>query len=1013
MSRYKYSLLLLVLLAPVRLFAIQDSMIHVIDEFVRDRMKSGDIPGLSIVVIKDGRQILERGYGYANLENGTKVTEHTCFEIGSNSKAFTALGILLLEQKGVIGLDDPVRKYLPWLNIKSKDDLSPDITINQLLHHTSGVPFSSIDLIHPGNSSEALEQTVRRLTAIRLDNMPGEKFQYATINYDVLGLIIQQVSHQSYEDFIRKNILLPLGMSQTVLFREGADLATGYKFSFLSRSAFNAPFYRGNTPAGYIISNVRDMGRWLEIQISGVADSAYNAAVSASHDADYSVKSQTDGAAYAAGWFNYQDEGGRLMHGGNNPNYSSFILFSRKKKDGVVVLANINSAHTEGIARGVLSILNGKTPDNKPTDLYKSLDIISFTITVMSLVFVAINCYFFITFFKDLFTKIRRVEWPAKVASGLILPVLLLATLAYSLYLIPYALFDHLSWGFIKVWGPFSFQPSMMMLLGSLVFFFLYYLCISVYRKKEERSLYPVIVLSWISGLGNTLIIFTVNEAIGRKDAIFSGFILYFFLGMFLYIYSQRQLRTRLIFIVHFMIFSVRMNLIRGILGTPYHKVEKMERENVLVVLNNDTEEVSNFPHVLTGMITGIITLTCCLLYLGFVNIWGLVVSVVTILCAVSIYYYVSSSAGKVWEQTRDMKNIYIRFIYALMYGLKELKLNKKKSDDFVTDVEQNSHVYKNKSIEGGLQLANVFVIGELIFTIVIGVVVFIFPLSLIGLEEDKVRTFVFVFLYMTGPVNIVLDAFPQLTKIRISWKRIGALEKEIAALSGTVPHTVVKDLLPLKEIALTDVKYFYKNEEDGSSFSIGPVNYTFRTGEIVFVTGGNGSGKSTLSRIICGLYVPDEGGISVNGQAVDSDGLSQLYTTVFSDYYLFDKLYGVDYSSKEDLIEEKLKALELENKTALKDGRFTTTELSTGQRKRLALMVSYLEDKSVYLFDEWAADQDPGFKRFFYEELLQELKEQNKMVIVISHDDRYFHLADRVIRMESGQIVQAEHYAL
>ena len=204
-----------------------------------------------------------------------------------------------------------------------------------------------------------------------------------------------------------------------------------------------------------------------------------------------------------------------------------------------------------------------------------------------------------------------------------------------------------------------------------------------------------------------------------------------------------------------------------------------------------------------------------------------------------------------------------------------------------------------------------------------------------------------------------------------------------------------------------------YRSEHEDGSFLLGPIDLCLQAGETVFITGGNGSGKTTLAKLIVGLYTPDAGHARVNGLAVEGEAghaaYRQLFSTVFSDFFLFDELPGVDTPERRQRAQELLALLKLEHKLTLDQGRFSTTALSQGQRKRLALLGAVLEDHPVYLFDEWAADQDPVFKRIFYTRILPMLKARGKLVIAITHDDAYFHLADRHIRLESGQVVGVE----
>jgi len=213
------------------------------------------------------------------------------------------------------------------------------------------------------------------------------------------------------------------------------------------------------------------------------------------------------------------------------------------------------------------------------------------------------------------------------------------------------------------------------------------------------------------------------------------------------------------------------------------------------------------------------------------------------------------------------------------------------------------------------------------------------------------------------------------------------------------------------ENLELMSVVHSYHRETEDSHFALGPINLQFRPGELVFLVGGNGSGKSTLAKIITGLYVPESGQIRIDGKPVtdqNRDDYRQLFSAVFSDFYLFENLLGIRAHNVDEQAKTYLEQLRLSNKVKVKDGALSTTAVSQGQRKRLALLTAYLEDRAFYLFDEWAADQDPLFKDVFYTQLLPELKARGKTVLVISHDDKYFDVADRVIKLDYGKLADA-----
>jgi putative ATP-binding cassette transporter len=192
----------------------------------------------------------------------------------------------------------------------------------------------------------------------------------------------------------------------------------------------------------------------------------------------------------------------------------------------------------------------------------------------------------------------------------------------------------------------------------------------------------------------------------------------------------------------------------------------------------------------------------------------------------------------------------------------------------------------------------------------------------------------------------------------------------------------------------------------------VGPVSFEIARGDITFIVGGNGSGKSTLSKLITLHYLPTSGAIMFGNTPVQPATLGtcrQQICAIFSDYYLFERFWVLDDPETQRRVADYLTALQLQHKVTIKNGRFSTIALSDGQRRRLALLVALMEDRNLYVFDEWAADQDAAFKEVFYNKLLPELKARNKAVVVISHDERYFDIADKILVMEEGLLAKAQ----
>jgi putative ATP-binding cassette transporter len=275
---------------------------------------------------------------------------------------------------------------------------------------------------------------------------------------------------------------------------------------------------------------------------------------------------------------------------------------------------------------------------------------------------------------------------------------------------------------------------------------------------------------------------------------------------------------------------------------------------------------------------------------------------------------------------------------------------------------------------------------------------------SVLDVESSVRAGYALMFLYMMHPMEGMIEAIPELLQAQVSLSRIDSVTSGQSDIElGAAPAFEA-----FSGVALSAATHRYRRDMGDGEFVLGPIDLHLVPGEVVFLIGGNGSGKTSLAKLLVGLYEPEAGQQLLNGEpvsAADREAYRQHFSTVFSDFYLFDRLLGVDARNLDARAKELLHLLQLEHKVSVTEGVFSTTELSRGQQKRLALLVAFLEDRPVYVFDEWAADQDPQYRDVFYRELLPELKARGKAVLVISHDDRYFHLADRQLVLASGQL--------
>lgn len=986
-----------------------------IEEKVAALVKDGDIPGLSLIIVKGDEPVYIKGFGYADVEKKIPVTPDTLFELGSTSKAFTALAALKLEQEGLINLDAPVSKYLPYFYTTYKGE-KKKITLRQLLHQTSGIPFNTIARIPESNEKNALERTVKNIVGIELDDIPGKSYRYATINYDVIGAVIEETTGMTYEEYMEKNILQPLQLDNTLVGRnrlQGKETAAGYKIGFFKARRYQAPVYRGNNPAGYIISNGSDMARWLRLQI-GLEKNRFTPLIQKTRQRDNRVPPDRNNLlSYAMGWMVALDGSGTISHGGVNPNFTTFIIFNPEKRMGVAVLANSNSTYTPYIGRAVLNMLQGETPPPQ-VNLGDSTDKGSSVFSVLLVLYFLFVAAFFVLMLLDIIKGKRKfaplsVKKLAKLAGTLVIfiPFLL------AIYLLPYLLAG-VSWKTALVWSPVSLKIAVMLVLLATAGSYLAYIFSTLFphSNKYLRSVPMLIILSMLSGSANAVVIFLITISLYSTFKL--GYLLYYFmLAMLLYLIGRKVLQTRLIRITYDIIYDLRVKLVEKIFRTSYQKFEKLDSGRVLATLNNDTAQLGQAAMIFVQVASSLITVVGAFIYLAAIALWATLVTLVVITVVATVYSIVTQKANVLFNKARDTQNVYLSQLNGLNDGFKELSLHSAKKVLYRHDVGNTCEEFRANSTNAMVKFVNAFMVGESMLIVVLGAVGFAVPVILPHMPKPILMSFIMVLLYLIGPINGILHSIPGIARVRISWKRVQELMRDIPAnILPSQVDKVVSDVDEVNNISARGVFFAYVAEEESEKFTVGPVDFDAGKGEIVFIIGGNGSGKTTLAKLLTGLYIPDKGTITIDGKELTNYQLGEYFSVVFGDFYLFEKLYDVDLAGKEQVLKDYLDMLRLRDKVKVEDGAFSTLDLSGGQRKRLALLRCYLEDRPIYLFDEVAADQDPEFRKFFYRNLLLKMKERGKIVIAITHDDHYFDVADRVVKMDMGEIDLVEDSA-
>jgi len=336
-----------------------------------------------------------------------------------------------------------------------------------------------------------------------------------------------------------------------------------------------------------------------------------------------------------------------------------------------------------------------------------------------------------------------------------------------------------------------------------------------------------------------------------------------------------------------------------------------------------------------------------------------------------------------------------------VLSGFKELKINTRKADDaYEHDLADAVRTAAERRIFAGSHFVYLLQMTLIGWFCLVGAACFVAPQ--LGSPEG-IATAVLVLAFLRTPLADLASYVPAILNARLVIERVEALEGRLAAAAS--PAAQVQPTDPtFRRIRFCGLSYAYTDAVGAQTFRLGPFDLEINAGEVLLIAGSNGSGKSTLLKLLTGLYAPLAGEVTIDGRRVRNDEMRRFVSTVFSDFHLFDRLYGVGAINEEEST-RLLTELDLRRKVAIKDGAFTTLDLSTGQRRRLALIAACLENRPILVFDEWTADQDPEFRTFFYHDLLPDLKRQGKTIIAVTHDDRYFRASDRLILLRDGMI--------
>lgn len=517
------------------------------------------------------------------------------------------------------------------------------------------------------------------------------------------------------------------------------------------------------------------------------------------------------------------------------------------------------------------------------------------------------------------------------------------------------------------------------------------------------------IVAGIVSGASSTGLLALINGALAKESS--RAELLPMFLALCLIVPLSRTLAELLL--AHLgqeTILRLRMDLSRGVLRLPLRRLEEIGPHRILSTLTDDVPTVTNVVGQVPVLCINAAIFIGGLIYLAWLS--GPIFLGVLVLMAVGIVGYQLPMVKGValMRQARDLGDDLFHHFRALTEGAKELKLHGERRESFLSgELEGTARKVRDRNLRG-IQIYTLAASwGQLLVFVVIGVLIFA-PPDLTRADSTTLTGYTLTLLYLMAPLQVALNSIPSFSRASVALDRVERMGLRLSESNAEqIGGRPVTGLPAWSRIELDGVTHSYQREGEEGHFVLGPVDLTIFRGEILFIAGGNGSGKTTLAKILTGLYTPAQGEILLDGQPVDDsnrEAYRQRFSAVFSDFFLFRNLLGLEASDLDDQVNELLVRLQLQKKVKVTKGALSSTDLSSGQRKRLALLTAYLENREVYLFDEWAADQDPYFREVFYRELLPNLKAAGKTVLVISHDERYFGVGDRLIKLDNGTLV-------
>ncbi|WP_230860959.1 cyclic peptide export ABC transporter, partial [Vibrio harveyi] len=482
--------------------------------------------------------------------------------------------------------------------------------------------------------------------------------------------------------------------------------------------------------------------------------------------------------------------------------------------------------------------------------------------------------------------------------------------------------------------------------------------------KGSQRQFLFAILLSGLSAVAGVSVIAFINEAISQLSrggefpvSIFFVLILFLFGLSFL---SQSMITA----LGHKVVYELRLSISRRLMNTSVERVEQLGQPKILATLTKDITAISQAFNSLPFVVFGISVIVFTYSYLFWLSIPFFAATIAMTIVSVFLGRKLMLVSREYKRKVRENDDTLYGTYQAMLSGRNELKLSYERRSSFYRDqlepTAEHSRVLDTKADR--MNVLNGSWVNTSVL-LVIAVVVLMHVKFAIGTSE-QVTGYALAILFLRSPLAGFVGSLPALIQGAVAYAKVRSL-----ALSEERENNIQLDpqLKNWQQLTLKGVEYDYSTENGEPGFSVGPIDLTIKQGELIFWVGGNGCGKSTCAKLITGLYQPHRGSIEFSGRRIEQhniDWYRNHFSVVFADFYLFKNLINEEGKRPDrKLVESYLTKLALRDKVSVEESQLSTTQLSQGQRKRLALLLAYLEGRSLIILDEWAADQDPTFR--------------------------------------------------